>query len=99
VYSPVTKDGDTKNVLLVEALRDAVMTVNHEPFFEPSVHGGGSSPVLEPAWNELPTHAAAPLYMAVPPWGLELFCAEVTLAKSKQRSIAAKVLVIFMSSS
>jgi hypothetical protein len=37
--------------------------------------------------------------MAVPPWGLELFCAEATLAKSKQRIIAADILVVFMFSS
>jgi hypothetical protein len=73
--------------LLVDPLSEAFITVNHEPLPEPSVHGGGSSPVLEPEVapvNELPTQAAAPSYIAVPPCGLVLFCAEAAVATSIQ---------------
>jgi len=72
--------------LLVDALSEAFITVNQTPPPEVSVHGGGSTPVLAPEVapvNELPTQAAAPSYIAVPPWGLVLFCAEAVPATNR----------------
>jgi len=70
----VTNEGEMKKLVVCDALRLAVITVNHCPFPLLVKQGGGRVPVevTKLLGNAAPVHTAAPVYTAAPPCGLVL---------------------------
>src|SRR5258708_5958749 len=84
-----------KKVVVCDALRLAVITVNHWPFPLLVKHGGGSVPVglTKVFGNAAPVQTAAPVYIAAPPCGLVLVWAAATVARNMQ---STKLTQIFL---
>ncbi len=85
--------------MVCDALRLAVITVNHSPSPLLVKHGEGRVPLrlTKLLGNDADVHTAAPLYMAAPPCGLVLVWAEATVATSIQITKTRQIFFICFS--
>jgi len=87
-----------KKLVVCDALRLAVITVNHSPSPVLVKQGGGRVPVgvTKLLGNATPVHTAALLYIAAPPCGLVLVWAEAAVATRIQNRNNMQIFFIFL---